>query len=158
MNEQIRISGKRLELPRGKGSHWKITSRPGGWLVAERALPDGSLERRRFSVLQSQATLSAQISGNGWFGQLSQTSRGAAAGGGSDSDLVAQFPGKVRKLLVSAGDRVSEGDPLLMVEAMKMEFPVKAPYAGRVSKVHVTEGQQLAPGQRFLDLEKSGGL
>jgi biotin carboxyl carrier protein len=37
---------------------------------------------------------------------------------------------------------------------MKMEFSVKAPYAGVVDRIHVKEGQQLSPGDRFLDLKK----
>ena len=81
----------------------------------------------------------------------------SSAGGGSDADLVAQFPGKVRKILVKADQAVAEGDPLVLVEAMKMEFAVKAPFAGKVTKLLVKEGQQLSPGDRLLDMEASGG-
>ena len=51
------------------------------------------------------------------------------AGGEEHADLVAQFPGKVRKVLVAEGAQVAEGEPLVLVEAMKMEFAVKAPRA-----------------------------
>jgi biotin carboxyl carrier protein len=67
--------------------------------------------------------------------------------------LVAQFPGKVRKIMVQPGQEVQEGDALVMVEAMKMEFGVKAPRAGKIKTILVREGQQLSPGDRFVELE-----
>jgi biotin carboxyl carrier protein len=41
-----------------------------------------------------------------------------------------------------------------MVEAMKMEFAIKAEVAGTVKKILVTEGQQLTPGQKLVDFEE----
>lgn len=76
------------------------------------------------------------------------------ASGGSKNDLVAQFPGRVRKILVSAGEAVQEEQPLLLVEAMKMEFPIKAPYNGVVRKILLAEGDVLSPGQLLVDLER----
>jgi biotin carboxyl carrier protein len=75
--------------------------------------------------------------------------RGGAAG---HDTLEAQMPGLVRRVLVSAGDRVERGQPLLLLEAMKMEMRVTAPHAGRVEQVAVAEGQAVERGQLLVDL------
>ncbi len=93
------------------------------------------------------------MGGTNYHGPIEKKSRGGASAAGSDADLVAQFPGKVRRILITEGTTVVEGEPLVLIEAMKMEFSVKAPFAGKVSKIRVSEGQQLSPGDRFLDLE-----
>ncbi len=51
--------------------------------------------------------------------------------------------GKVLEVKVAAGDLVSEGFVLVVVESMKMQIEVKAPLAGRVEKVLVKEGEVL---------------
>jgi acetyl-CoA/propionyl-CoA carboxylase biotin carboxyl carrier protein len=98
--------------------------------------------------------LSAKLSpGDVWSGEITRDQRAASgASGGTDADLVAQFPGKVRKILTAVGTLVAEGEPLILVEAMKMEFAIKAPFAGTITKILVAEAQQLAPGDRFLDM------
>ena len=149
MSDLLKISGKKIEMPAPE-SGWSFNLRPGGWIIAEK----GS-ERKRFFVSESKGFLSVNSGGFIYHGQLVQTDRRGGAAAGSDSDLVAQFPGKVRKILVKAGDVVQEGDPLLLIEAMKMEFAVKAPFAGMIKAIKVTEGQQLSPGDRFVDMEKN---
>lgn len=149
----IKISGKRLELPelaRGEQSGWKFEARPGGiWIATHLATG----ERKRLAVQVRGQEIAFWVGGKLGFAKLESSGRrGGAQSSGSDSDLTAQFPGKVRKLLVQLDAEVAEGDSLLLVEAMKMEFSIKAPFAGRVKKIHVAEGQQLSPGQRFLDL------
>lgn len=160
MSGSVKISGRRFPLPapkvEGTGS-WKFTMRPGGWILAERALPDGSVQRRRLALWESSGGISASIRGRLFAGEKgSATSRRRSdATESGDRELVAQFPGRVRKILVEEGARVQEGDPLLMVEAMKMEFAVKSPVSGTIAKVLVTEGQQLNPGDRFFDLDEA---
>ena len=105
-------------------------------------------------ALEVQGKLSAQLSGHAYFGEVAAASRGGGGASAGDADLVAQFPGKVRKVLVQDGAAVAAGEPMLLVEAMKMEFSIKAPSDGIVKKVRVSEGQQLAPGDRFVDFEE----
>jgi biotin carboxyl carrier protein len=147
----FRVSGKPFELASDKG--WKFTVRPGGWILAE--LPSG--ERRRFAVSETKGKFSASVGGRLLHGDVLSRERGGDTGPSPDSDLSAQFPGKVRKVLVADGAVVKAGEPLLLVEAMKMEFAIKAPGAGRVKKVLVKEGQQLSPGDRFVDFEAADG-
>ena len=148
MKERFKISGKRVELPEAP-TGWKFSVRPGGWVVAEG--PTG--ERRRIMMSEVRGRLSVSVGGRLWSGDVARDQREASGAGGSDADLVAQFPGKVRKLLVADGAVVAEGAPLVLVEAMKMEFALKAPYAGIVSRVLVKEGQQLSPGDRFVEMK-----
>jgi acetyl-CoA carboxylase biotin carboxyl carrier protein len=55
-------------------------------------------------------------------------------------DVTAEVGGNVWKVLVSAGQRVAQGDTLVILECMKMEVPVLAPVSGAVAEVNVNEG------------------
>jgi biotin carboxyl carrier protein len=70
----------------------------------------------------------------------------------SSSGLEAPMPGKVIKIRVSAGESVTKGQEILVVEAMKMENAVRAPRDGVVGKVHVKEGDMVAPGSVLVEL------
>lgn len=67
-----------------------------------------------------------------------------AAGGG---DLVSPMPGKVTKLLRQQGDVVAEGDVLVVMEAMKMEYSLKTAIAGTLEKVNCAVGDQVVLGK-----------
>ncbi len=69
--------------------------------------------------------------------------------------FVAQMPGKVIDLRVQVGDRVSAGDTVLVLEAMKMEHPMRATEDGVVSEVRVTQGEQVEAGALLLVVETS---
>jgi biotin carboxyl carrier protein len=77
---------------------------------------------------------------------------GAVAGG--QAALTAPMPGTVIRVLVSAGERVAPRQPLVVLEAMKMETPVVSPYAATVLGVHVAEGEQVAGGALLVELEE----
>jgi geranyl-CoA carboxylase alpha subunit len=68
---------------------------------------------------------------------------GAAAG---DGVLRATLSGRVVAVLAKAGDRVEAGQPLVTLEAMKMEHLHGAPRAGVVAALHVAAGEQVAAG------------
>lgn len=73
----------------------------------------------------------------------------AAAG----ADLMAQMPGQIVEVRVSLGASVAAGEVLVVMEAMKMEIRVVAPFAGVVNALHVAAGQIVQRGQRLLDLQ-----
>ena len=80
--------------------------------------------------------------------------RFAARGEEEDQGLfTAPMPGKVTRLLVAPGDRVAKGQPLAVLEAMKMESRFEAPRDGVVAAIHVREGDQVEEGTVLLDLE-----
>jgi len=61
--------------------------------------------------------------------------------------IVAPMPGKVIRLLVSAGDEVEAGQGLVVVEAMKMQNEIRSPKRGKVERVVATEGQNVNAGE-----------
>lgn len=67
--------------------------------------------------------------------------------------LRAVIPGVIRKIHVKAADRVKRGDPLLVLEAMKMENDLCALHDGVVKVVPVTLGQMVAKGQVLLEFQ-----
>lgn len=72
----------------------------------------------------------------------------------SAGELITDMPGKIVKLMTSEGAMVSEGDTLLILEAMKMENEVKAGVSGIVKAVHVEEGQALESGTLMIEIEE----
>jgi len=75
--------------------------------------------------------------------------RTRSKGGG---DLKSIMPGVVIKLLVKSGDTVAKDQPLLILEAMKMQNEIVAPAAGKVTALHVREGQAVASGAKLASL------
>jgi acetyl/propionyl-CoA carboxylase alpha subunit len=72
---------------------------------------------------------------------------------GGESSLTAPMPGTVIRLLVAPGDRVQARQPLVVLEAMKMETPVASPFDAEVRAVHVAEGDRVAGGALLVELE-----
>lgn len=71
---------------------------------------------------------------------------------GSAGVIPAALAGNVFKVLVAPGDTVEEGQTLLVVEAMKMETNVSAPRTGKITLVHVSEGDAVAVGDPLVSL------
>jgi 3-methylcrotonyl-CoA carboxylase alpha subunit len=84
----------------------------------------------------------------GWRNPLEAADGDVEAGGG----LAAPMPGKVVAVLVAAGDRVSRGQPLVVMEAMKMEHTITAPADGEVAEVRHGVGEQVAEGAALITL------
>lgn len=59
------------------------------------------------------------------------------------TELYSPMQGKVVKFLVAAGDQVEEDEPVLMLEALKMQMPVVAPVAGKLASFNVKEGDEV---------------
>lgn len=67
--------------------------------------------------------------------------------------LAAPMPATVVRIDVRAGDAVTKGQILIVLEAMKMELPVRAPGNATVAAVHCREGELVQPGVSLIDLE-----
>jgi len=77
----------------------------------------------------------------------------AAAGNGGDGKVRAAMNGRVVAVLVKPGDRVTSGQPVLTLEAMKMEHVHKAAIDGVVAAIDVAEGEQVTTGRIVAEIE-----
>ena len=68
-------------------------------------------------------------------------------------DVKAHITGVVFQITSKAGDRVAAGDPVIVLESMKMEIPVEAPRAGVVREIRVAEGQTVQDGDTVAVLD-----
>lgn len=127
---------------------------PRSWRVT--ALADG-----RFRVEDGERVLIADAVRDGttawiWIdGHLFEiapvsTSRSRAAHG--DEALMPQMSAKVIRVLVTAGQTVALGDTLVVLEAMKMELPIRAPRAGVITSVRCAEGDLVQPGTPVVEM------
>jgi biotin carboxyl carrier protein len=89
--------------------------------------------------------------------QLQRWGRGPqrrrAASGGGAARVIAPMPGRIVKLLVRAGQAVDDRQPLVVVEAMKMENELRSPRAGVVTTIAVTEGMAVESGAVLIVVE-----
>ncbi|MGE0130299.1 MAG: biotin/lipoyl-containing protein [Blastocatellales bacterium] len=78
---------------------------------------------------------------------------GAGAGASGRINLTSPMPGKVVRVLLSAGDEVAAHQGVLVVEAMKMQNEVQSPKAGKVAEIKVAEGQTVNAGEILAVIE-----
>ena len=78
------------------------------------------------------------------------------AGEIGEGELNAPMPGKILEVLVSEGDDVELGEPVAILEAMKMENELKAPIKGTITSISVSEGDSLDKNAVILEIEASG--
>ena len=68
-------------------------------------------------------------------------------------EIKAHITGVVFEITARPGDRVAAGDPVIVLESMKMEIPVEAPRAGAVTEIRVAQGQTVQEGDTVAVLE-----
>jgi biotin carboxyl carrier protein len=73
--------------------------------------------------------------------------RGGSVEAQGRQQVLAPMPGKIVRVLVTAGDAVRAGQGLLVVEAMKMQNEIRAPKSGTIDRVRVVEGQTVNAGE-----------
>jgi biotin carboxyl carrier protein len=137
-----------LVVPAGETAGTAVTAAAGGgWLPAG---PDGA-RRRAWVVAHRDERL---VFCDGRVHRLRRPDPVHADEAGSDPtggpDLHARMPGKVVRLLVGVGQAVAVGQPLVIVESMKMEAELAAPCAGVVERIAVVEGQVVAQGDLLV--------
>jgi biotin carboxyl carrier protein len=68
--------------------------------------------------------------------------------------IIAPMPGKVVELLVEENTKVKEGEPILILEAMKMQNEIIAVVAGKIKKIHVKTGDSVAKDEVLMEIER----
>jgi biotin carboxyl carrier protein len=85
-------------------------------------------------------------------GAATKVGRGSGPAGGGHA-VKSPMPGRVMRVLVAAGDRVTAGQPVVVVEAMKMENELRAPGDGVVTAVNAQEGAAIDAGAVLVVIE-----
>lgn len=82
----------------------------------------------------------------------SASTRGRVRGRG-DAGVMAPMPATVVAIKAAAGQAVNEGDTLIVLEAMKMELPIRSPRSGIVKAVRCAQGELVQPGVNLIEIE-----
>jgi 3-methylcrotonyl-CoA carboxylase alpha subunit len=143
------------------GGRWRVTIDEATFEIAVETLADGRLrivhddrvttaevtraQRRRFVRLGRADFVLEKV-------DVARARRPAAG----EARLEAPMPGVVTKVLVAEGEDVRKGQPLLAVEAMKMEHFIRAPRDGRVSRIHARAGEMVNGGVPLVELDPAG--
>jgi acetyl-CoA/propionyl-CoA carboxylase, biotin carboxylase, biotin carboxyl carrier protein len=92
------------------------------------------------------------LDGNVWKVDIAKDSgrRGKRSG---ESTVMAPMPATVVSINTAPGSTVKEGETVIVLEAMKMELPIKAPRAGVVKAVNCALGELVQPGVNLVDIE-----
>lgn len=117
---------------------------------------DGKSVRVPFAMEKEK--LFIHLNGKVW--EFTFVEPGFAAGSGSekfDGKLYPPMPGNIVKIMVAEGDAVQKGQPLLILESMKMEHTVASPAAGRVLKVNAVPGMVAELTKPLIEIEISKG-
>jgi biotin carboxyl carrier protein len=104
---------------------------------------DGEVYQVRHGAAQQRVTLS----------DPSRRARERARGGDGPEKIVSMMPGKVVRVLVEQGDTVSEGQGLMVIEAMKMENEIAATREGKIASIAVAPGDNIEGGAPLLVIE-----
>ncbi len=117
---------------------------------------DLSIDGRHVPAYVSSDGQTRWVTVDGRTVRLARRSAAARAGGGHDgsSELMAPMPGQVRAVNIRAGDQVTKGQVLVVLEAMKMEIRLQAPFDGQVSAVDASVGQTVEREQILVKLQR----
>jgi geranyl-CoA carboxylase alpha subunit len=124
------------------------------------ALESGVIRFRRDGVMQSRKFLRHDDllyilydDGTSAIHDLTLAAPESAAAGGGDGKVRAAMNGRVVAVLVKPGEKVSAGQPVMTLEAMKMEHVHTAGVAGTVASIDVAEGEQVTTGRIVVEIE-----
>ena len=118
-----------------------------GWYLVK----DGD-RQLRVAVASGAGATWVFIDGNVWKVDDAGSERGRVKGRG-DSSVMAPMPATVVAIHTAPGKPVSEGDTVIVLEAMKMEMPIRAPRSGVVRAVHCRTGELVQPGVNLIEIE-----
>ncbi|MET0062255.1 MAG: sodium-extruding oxaloacetate decarboxylase subunit alpha [Candidatus Thiodiazotropha endolucinida] len=98
-------------------------------------------------------TLSEVVLDGGAEGAVKDSIAGKRPQPSAEGHVTTSMPGNIVEVLVSEGDKVEMGQPILVTEAMKMETEVQSPIAGLVKKIYVQNGDAVSPDETLVEIE-----
>jgi len=123
-----------------------VTSLGGGWYLVD----DGE---RRWRVAVAGTGDTQWVFVNGQVATVEAPKTGRRRAKSRDAGVMSPMPATVVALHVAPGQAVTEGQTLIVLEAMKMELPIRAPRDGVVKSVACTKGDLVQPGVNLLEFE-----
>lgn len=117
-------------------------------------LPDPLPEDGAIELLVDAKTYAVEASGATAAAPRPKAARKSAAA--ATGAVVSQMTGRIVRIDVKTGDKVNEGDVLLVIEAMKMENEITAPVGGTVTEIAVSAGARVSEGDTLLVIEPAG--
>jgi geranyl-CoA carboxylase alpha subunit len=137
------LDGREYRFELDESGRDTIRFRIDGLMESARFFRDGD----RLYILHQGITFSVR--------DLTLAAPAAAAATGSDGKVRAAMNGRVVAVLVKQGERVTAGQPVMTLEAMKMEHVHTAPISGVISAIDVAEGEQVTTGRIVVEIEAS---
>ena len=160
---QLQDAGQTVAVTCWVQANHVVLDLPGG-SVAARATPTGEsdaelrvdLDGRRFTagIVRMAESLAVLLDGGCHVLGLGDPGAATRTGAAPDPDLTAPMPGRITQVHVAPGTEVRAGDPLLVLEAMKMEYTLTAPRAGRVTALACAVGETVDQGAPLLVLDE----
>ena len=154
---EVSGSGKQGEAPQTIEVRWRRT-RQTLWLELPDTLVGFDFEAEKGDEGQtlyrvSERGTDREFAGLSFMSAGEQNATQGVAGKKTGIRVRAQMPGKIVRVLVKPGAEVEKDQPLIVMEAMKMENEIRAMAAGRVSQIKVTEGQAVETGTDLVSLD-----
>lgn len=119
--------------------------------VGEFVLEGAGGPRRGYAV-RDRERIWVQVDGDTFLLEV-ERGGGSRRGAAHPAAVSSPMPGQVRKVLVQVGEAVRRGQPLLVVEAMKMQIEIAAPHAGIVRTLPFAEGDKVDAGMELAEVE-----
>jgi acetyl/propionyl-CoA carboxylase alpha subunit len=160
MKVRFQFAGQTVETDLSKNGDTITVETPFGRLSAAfkteenlaSMMVDGRTTKAAFA--RDREKLFVHLDGKVW--EFSFVEPGFAAGSGAekfDGKLYPPMPGNIVKVMVSAGDMVEKGQPLLILESMKMEHTVSSPADGKVTSVNAAPGTVAELTKPLVEIE-----
>ena len=116
-----------------------------------------NVDGRVFNIIVNSNTVSHSVIVNGRNFQVEKRSAVGILredkGRARKKDVKITMPGRIVQVLAAAGDSVEEGQPILVLEAMKMQNEIKSPRPGRISRIHFSAGDYVEAGSILFSVE-----
>jgi len=119
-----------------------------GWYIVK----DGD-HQVRIAVADEETATWVFVDGNVWRIDKAYEQPGRRGKSRGESSVMAPMPATVVTINAAPGRTVSEGDTVIVLEAMKMELPIKAPRSGVVKAVNCAKGELVQPGVNLVEIE-----